>query len=131
MLQLYTVESYYTPIAGEDWLARYLETDDSCDTNTREDLFQHFFTLDLSVDYIGREAGMISVRTWKKIHGKDDSIKFSVQYNIDNEFYFQHYNRSKDLRREEYFDEATVLENIQEILYNRAASAATFHEQCE
>lgn len=127
----YAAEQQDIAIAGKDWLADYLHTDDSCDTNTREDLFQHFFTLDLAVDYIWREAETISVRTWKNIHGKDDSTKFSVQYNIDNEFYFQHYDRSNDSGKAEYHDEATVLENIQEILYNRAASASTFHDQCE
>lgn len=122
------------PIAGKDWLARYLETDDGCDTNAREDLFQlYFFTLDLSVDFIGREEPIIKVWTWKRIHGKDDWTKFNVDYTVEHEFNFVHYY-SKFTDWEVitiYKDEQTILENIQEILYNRAASASTFHDQCE
>ena len=142
LLQLYEAESDDTPIAGKDWLARYLETDDSCDTNIREDLFHHFFTLDLSVDYIGREESIIKVWTWKRIHGKDDGTKFNVDYTIEHGFnlYLQkkfyhfvyHYSKFTDWNViTVYVDEQTLLENIQEILYNRAASASTFYDQCE
>lgn len=133
LLQLYTVESDDTPIAGKDWLARYLETDDSCDTNTWEDLFQHFFELELAVDFIGREEPIIKVWTWKRIHGKDDWTKFNVDYTVEHEFNFvHHYNKFTDWEVITiYKDEQTILENIQEILYNRAASASTFHDQCE
>ncbi len=133
LLQLYEAESDDVAIAGKGWLARYLETDDGCDTNTREDLFRHFFTLNLSVDFIGREEPIIKVRTWKRIHGKDDSTKFNVDHTLDYEFNFvYYYNSFADwILSVTYADEQSLLENIQEILYNRAASASLFHDQCE
>lgn len=109
-------------------LLKVFDTLNECDTNLRKDLFNSFFTFNISVRNIRIEESIIKVETWWRVHGKSWVVK-TLSMDINNDFTFS--TKLFSIKDRWYIDvsEEDLLEHIKEILQTRAQECLLFENE--